>query len=682
MAKDLLLELGTEEIPAAELDRALAEAPARLTGALQETRLAHGDVTVWGTPRRLAVRVAGVAERQPDLEEDLTGPPERVAFGADGVPTKAAEKFAEKVGVAVADLALADTPKGRYVTVHRVVAGKDALGVLPGLIVSVIDGLSFGKSMRWGDRPERFVRPLRWMVCLFGEEVVDIEYAGVRAGDTTRGHRFEAPAPVRVASPADYEAVLTGAAVMPDPAARRARIQEQIAALESEYDARIIPDDGLLDEVVNLVEWPTAVCGAFDESYLAVPPEVIVSAMRGHQRYFAMERSDGRLANRFITVLGTAVKDLDVAVRGNERVLAARLADARFFWEEDLKAGLAQGAKGLEAVVFQAQLGSVAEKVARLQALGAALAPRFGADPDTVRAAAGLCKTDLVSHMVGEFPDLQGIMGRHYALAAGEPAEVADAIWEHYQPRGAGGALPSGDVGATLSAADRLDTLVGCLGAGLKPKGGGDPYGLRRAALGTLRILLEREIGVSLGDLVREAAALHSRVTPDVDEVVAFMVERLRGLLTETATAEIVQAVLSAGGDDPVDLARRVAAVYAFGRTADYAALATTFRRMNILKQADVDVGEVSPERLEADAERALHDALGSARIQVETLVTQRRYEDALAVLAGLRPPVDTFFDDVKVMDDDATLRANRLALLAAVDRLYRRVADFKMIAS
>lgn len=681
MPKDLLLELGTEEIPAAELDRAMGELPALLTKGLGAARLSHGDVSVWGTPRRLAVRVTGVAERQPDLEEEMTGPPERVAY-ADGVPTKAAEKFAEKVGVAVADLTLVDTAKGRYVTVHRVVAGQDAVAVLPELLVTGIRGLGFRKSMRWAERSERFVRPLRWLLCLFGDAVLDIEYAGVRAADTTRGHRFEAPDPVRVASPADYEAVLKGASVMPDPAARRALIQEQIAALEAAHDGTIIPDDGLLDEVTNLVEKPTAVCGQFDESYLAVPREVIISAMRGHQRYFAMERSDGQLANRFITVLGTQVRDLDVAVRGNERVLAARLADAKFFWDEDLKVGLAAGAKGLETVVFQAKLGTVAEKVERLVSLGVALAPRFGADPDTVRAAAALCKADLVTHMVGEFPDLQGVMGRHYALACGETAEVADAIVEHYQPKGAGSALPPSHVGATLSVADRLDTLVGCLGAGLKPKGGGDPYGLRRAALGTLRILLEREIDVALGDLVREAVGLHTRVTPDVDEVVAFLLERLRGLLAETATAEIVQAVMSAGGDDPVDLARRVAAVHAFGQTDEYAALATTFRRMNILKQADTDLGDITADLFEADAERALYAAFETARDRVGELVDEHRYEDALAVLAGLRPPVDTFFDDVKVMDDNATLRANRLALLAAVDRLYRRVADFKMIAS
>jgi len=681
MPKDLLLELGTEEIPAAELDRAMTELPALLIAALGEARLAHEDVTVWGSPRRLAVRVAGVADQQPDLAETLTGPPERVAF-ADGVPTKAGEKFAEKVGVSVAELSLTDTPKGRYVTVHRVVAGEPAVGVLPGLLVSVIKGLGFRKSMRWAARTERFVRPLRWLLCLFGESVLDIEFAGVRAGDTTRGHRFEAPAPVRVGSPADYENVLAAAAVMPDPAARRALIQEQIAALEVEHEAKIIPDDALLDEVTNLVEKPTAVCGTFAQTYLAVPREVIVSAMRGHQRYFAMERPDGQLANRFITVLGTAVRDLDVAVRGNERVLAARLADARFFWDEDLKVGLAEGARRLEAVVFQDKLGTVAEKVTRLESLGAALAPRFGVNPDTARAAAGLCKADLVTHLVGEFPDLQGVMGRHYALAAGVPEEVADALVEHYQPKGAGGALPPSGVGATLSVADRLDTLVGCLGAGLKPKGGGDPYGLRRAALGILRILLDREIGVSLGDLVREAAALHDRVTPDVDEVVAFLLERLRGVLSETAPSEIVGAVMSAGGDDPVDLARRVAAVHAFGRTDEYAALATTFRRMNILKQADTDLGDVNAEHFEVDAERALHAAYGEARDRVGELVEQRRYQDALTVLAGLRPPVDTFFDDVKVMDENATLRANRLALLAAVDRLYRRVADFKMIAS
>ncbi|MFH2007471.1 MAG: glycine--tRNA ligase subunit beta [bacterium] len=682
MARDLLLELGTEEIPAGELDRALGELPQSLTSKLAAARLEFGSVTVWGTPRRVAVRVRGVAERQPDLEEELTGPPERVAFDGEGNPTKAAEKFAEKAGVTVAELRLVETPKGRYVTGRRIVAGQDARRVLPALLVEVIAGLGFRKSMRWGERSERFVRPLRWLLALFGDDLLPLEYAGVQSCNATRGHRFLAAEPVVVGSPDDYEDVLAQVHVMPDPAVRREAIQAQIGALEAAHDARVIPDEALLGEVANLVEWPTAVCGTFDESYLAVPREVIVSAMRGHQRYFAMERADGSLANRFITVLGTEVRDLDVAVRGNERVLAARLADARFFWDEDLKVGLAERAKALTAVVFQAKLGTVAEKALRLQRLGASLAPRFGADGPTVQAAAGLCKADLVTHMVGEFPDLQGVMGRHYALAAGQPPAVADAILEHYQPKGAGDELPPGAEGATLSAADRLDTLVGCIGAGLKPKGGGDPFGLRRASLGLLRVLLERKISVSLAELVREAAGLHTQVTADVDEVVAFLLERLRGLLGETATAELVQAVLSAGGDDPLDLALRVSAVQAFGQTDEYAALATTFRRMNILKQADLDLGEVQPDRFEADAERALHDRYLAARDQVTTLAAQRRYEDALAILAGLRSPVDDFFDKVKVMDDDAALRANRLALLAAVDALFRRVADFKMIAS
>jgi len=681
-SRDLLLELGTEEIPAGELDRALGELPELLTSKLEAARLEFGNVTVWGTPRRVAVRVQEVAERQPDLEEELTGPPERVAFDEDGNPTKAAEKFAEKAGVSVAELKLVDTPKGRYVRGQRLVVGQDALKVLPALLVEVIAGLGFRKSMRWAERSERFVRPLRWLLALFGDDVLPLEYAGVQSCNATRGHRFLASEPVVVGSPDDYENVLAQVHVMPDPATRRETIREQITALEAEHGVRIIPDEPLLDEVTNLVEWPTAVCGTFDESFLAVPREVIVSAMRGHQRYFAMERADGTLANRFVTVLGTEVRDPDVAVRGNERVLAARLSDARFFWDEDLKVGLAQSAKELAKVVFQVKLGTVAEKAERLAGLGALLAPRFGADAAAVEAAARLCKADLVTLMVGEFPDLQGVMGRHYALAGDQPQAVADAILEHYQPKGAGDALPASAVGAALGAADRLDTLVGCIGAGLKPKGGGDPYGLRRASLGLLRVLLEREISVSLAELAQEAANLHTQVTPDTGEVVAFVLERLRGLLSESATAEIVQAVLSAGGDDPVDLAQRVAAVHAFGQTDEYAVLATTFRRMNILKQADLDFGEVQPDRLEADAERRLHDRYVAARDQVTDLAAERRYGDALGILAGLRSPVDDFFEKVKVMDDDAALRANRLALLAAVDRLFRRVADFKMIAS
>lgn len=677
--RDLLLELGCEEIPAAELDAALAALPGLAEGLLAEARLEHGKIQVWGAPRRLALFVGGLPARQPDLEELLTGPPEAVAF-KDGAPTQAAVKFAEKAGVAVEALALVDTPKGRYVTgLHRV-PGQASAEVLPGLCRRLVEGLSFRKAMRWADRSDRFVRPLRWIVALYGQDVLPLEIAGVRAGRESRGHRFHAPGPVALESPATYEAALEAARVVPDPAKRRRAIAEQVAALAAQEGATLISDEALLGEVTNLVELPVAVCGQFDERALEVPREVILSAMRGHQRYFALEKG-GALTNRFITVLGTEVRDLDVAVRGNQRVLAARLADARFFWEEDRKAGLERRGQGLAKVVFQAKLGTVAEKVSRLERLAKALGPDFGADAGVVGEAARLCKADLCTHMVGEFPDLQGVMGRYYALAQGASPAVADAILEHYQPKGASDALPASPAGAALAVADRLDTLVGCLAAGLKPKGGGDPFGLRRAALGLLRILLERRIGGSLLARAQAASALHERVTPEPAEAVAFVLERLRGLLGEAAPGEIVQAVMSAGGDDPLDLADRVAAVEAYSRTPEYAALAVTFRRMNILKQADVAVGEPEAGRFVEPAERALHAAFSAAATAVAGHVEGRRYDRALVVLSGLRPPVDALFDEVKVMDDDAAVRANRLALLAAVDRLFRQVADFKLIA-
>ncbi|MDY0004157.1 MAG: glycine--tRNA ligase subunit beta [Polyangia bacterium] len=680
LLRDFLLEIGCEEIPAAELDAALGALPALAEELLGEARLGHGAIKVWGAPRRLAIFVGGLPERQPDLEELLTGPPESVAY-KDGAPTQAAVKFAEKAGVGLEALALVDTPKGRYVTGRRRVAGQATIEVLPGICRKLIEGLSFRKVMRWADRPERFVRALRWLVALFGEEVLPVELAGVRAGRESRGHRFHSPGPVAISSPAGYEAALEGARVVPDPEKRRRLISEQIQALAAKEGAELIRDEALLGEVANLVELPVAVAGEFDPRALEVPREVVLSAMRGHQRYFALEKG-GALTNRFITVLGTEVRDLGVAVRGNQRVLAARLADARFFWEEDLKAGLARRAEGLAKVVFQQKLGTVAQKVSRLERLAASLAPAFGADPALAREAARLCKADLCTHMVGEFPDLQGVMGRYYALAQGAAPVVADAILEHYQPRGAGDALPRSPEGAALAVADRLDTLVGCLAAGLKPKGGGDPFGLRRAALGVLRILLERRIGGSLLARAEAASELHDLVRPDPGEAVGFVLERLRGLLGETAPGEIVQAVMSAGGDDPLDLADRVKAVEAYSRGPDYAALAVTFRRMNILRQADVEVGEPEAARLVERAERALHEAYLGAAGAVAGHVEARRYDLALEVLSGLRPPVDALFDEVKVMDDDAAVRANRLALLAAVDRLFRRVADFKLIAS
>jgi glycyl-tRNA synthetase beta chain len=394
-----------------------------------------------------------------------------------------------------------------------------------------------------------------------------------------------------------------------------------------------------------------------------------------------MERPDGSLANRFVTVLGTPVRDLDVAVRGNERVLAARLSDARFFWTEDRKVPLDRRAESLKDVVFQAKLGTIHEKSERLVALCEQLAPAFGADPALARRAAVLAKADLVTQMVGEFPDLQGVMGRYYALAQGEPAAVADAILEHYQPRGAADGLPSSAVGATVAVMDRLDTLVGCLGAGLKPKGGGDPFGLRRAALGLLRILIERDLTVSLSAWVAAAAALHTRVTPDQAEVVAFVLERLRGLLGEAHPGEIVNAVMAAGGDDPMDLTARVRALAAFAQGPEYAALATTFRRMNILKQGTAIPAEIPVAGLVEAADRALLLAFQATAAKVEGRCERRDYAAALGELAALRPPVDAFFTDVKVMADDPAVRDARLALLAAVDRLFRRVADFKLIA-
>lgn len=679
---DLLLEVGTEEIPTGELQAALAALPELVRTQLGEARLASAELRVWGTPRRLAVRVADVARRQADLAAELTGPPEKVAFGEDGQPTQAAVKFAEKIGLSVEKLTVQETPRGRYLIGTRVVPGRPARDVLPELLRGILAGLGFRRSMRWGPGEDRFVRPVRWLVALFGDEVLPLTFAGVTASNETRGHRFLAPEPVVVSAAADYEQVLAGRHVLADPAGRRQAIEAQIQGLEQETGLRVVPDEELLAEVTHLVEEPTCVCGRFDEAFLAVPREVIVSAMRRHQRYFAMERPDGTLASRFVTVLGTDVRDRAVAVRGNERVLAARLADARFFWDEDRRIPLAEHAAGLRSVVFQARLGTVHEKVERVSALARLLAPRFGADAETTGRAAGLCKADLTTHMVGEFPDLQGVMGRHYALAEGLPRRVADAILEHYLPRGAGDALPGSAEGAALSAADRLDTLAGCIGAGLKPGGGGDPFGLRRAALGLLRLLLDRGIGGSLAALVGEAAALQTSVSPDAAEVTTFVLERLRGLLAEQAPGEIVQAVLSAGGDDPLDLAARVAAVRDYSRTPEYEALATTFRRMNILKQADLDYGEVDPGRFVEPAEEALYEALRAAQAQVQEHLAARDHDRALAVMAGLRPPVDRLFDEVKVMTEDPALRANRLALLSAVDRLFRRVADFKRIAT
>ncbi|MCD6499239.1 MAG: glycine--tRNA ligase subunit beta [Deltaproteobacteria bacterium] len=684
---DLLLEIGCEEIPVGEQAKSAKQLPVSMERALKAQRLSWRDMDVFVTPRRIAVRVNGLADRQQDLSEQVLGPPWNVAFDKEGNPSKAAQGFARKVGLDVTALEKVETDKGVYVGCRKEERGRGAMEILPPVLEQVCAGLKFTKSMRWARQQTSFVRPIRWIVALFGDAVVPMTFAGVASGRATRGHRFMDPKPVELHDPANYESVLEKLHVLADAVRRRAAIAEGLEQVGAEILDRgwvLRKDDGLLAEVTGLVEWPVVVVGRFDESFLDVPEEVLVTAMKTHQRYFAVEDRQGRLAAAFVTVLGTDVRDRHVAIGGNERVLRARLADARFFWEEDLKVSLDVFADRLDAAMFQSKLGTMKEKSLRVSALAEQIAPVLGVDPAVARKAGLLCKADLMTQMVGEFPEVQGVMGREYARKQGLGDEVALAIWEHYLPRGAGDDLPKTAAGAVVSLADRLDTITGCFGAGLRPKGRGDPYALRRAALGLVAILLDRDVRVSLVELVGQAAALlPDAVRPEPTDVVAFILDRLRGLLSDSASGDVVRAVLLAGGDDICDLKRRVDAVVALQGKPVFGVLGTAFRRtINIFKQATGEVGELDPDRFETGEERHLWAELTRVSDLALGLLDQGRPTEALEVMAELAAAIDGFFDHVRVLDAGPELTKNRLALLQRVDALFRRVADFKVIAA
>ena len=689
MSGDLLVEIGSEEIPAALVVRARADLEAAAAARLGAARLDFERIETMGTPRRLTLIVSGLAERQPDISEQVVGPPARAAFDADGNPTPAAVGFAKRNGVAVTELVRIESGKGKkkgeYVACTRREAGAAAAAVLPALLTELIEKLPWSKPMRWGWGDQGFVRPVHWIVALFAGAPVAIEFAGISAGTASRGHRFLAPGPIELdGSRADYIGKLREAFVIVSADARRQMISAELRRIESEVGARIRPDDALIDEVAYLVEYPVAVAGEFDPAFLEVPEEVIVSAMRSHQRYFAMEDGSGALVNRFVTIAGTVTRDVDVVRRGNQRVLAARLADARFFFREDQKKPLAEWAARLDAVVFQAKLGSVGDKVRRVVAIAKGLAPQVGVDADSAARVAELCKADLVTNMVGEFPDLQGIMGQHYARVGGEPEELCVAIAEHYRPRGGGDRPPASALAAVVGLADRIDTLVGCFAAGLAPTGSADPYGLRRAALAILSIILDRSWSLSLAELIASAAGELSVDIDDRrrDEVGQFFRMRLKGFLVDTQglPVDCVEAALTTGFDDVPDAHARAAAVAKLRGRDDFEPLAVAFKRIaNILK--GTTAAEQPDETIFADAEEGvLWSAFSAAKQQVDTCLDARDYDAALLVLAELKQPVDRFFETVLVMADDEALRKNRLALLGSINGTFTRIADFRQL--
>lgn len=686
---DFLVELGTEELPPKALPALSAAFRDGLVARLAEARLSHGDVEAFATPRRLAVKVHRLETCQADQAVALRGPPLSVARVA-GAWTRAAEKFAASAGVDCDALVEQVEAKGAYVYVHKTEAGATAATLLPGLVEGALGALPVPRRMRWGAAEAEFVRPVHWLVMLLGPDVVACTMFDIAAGRHTRGHRFMAPTPIELSGPGDYPARLEDEGyVVPCFETRRTRIRNQAETAAAEHGARLVLDPALLDEVTALVEWPVPVTGEFEERFLALPEEVLIATLQDHQRYFPLRRADGRLAARFITISNLESISPEVIRHGNERVVRPRLADAAFFWAQDRKTALAEREVLLDSVVFQEKLGSTGAKARRVAALAVGIAAGLGADTAAAERAARLAKCDLVTAMVGEFPELQGTMGRYYALADGEDPDTAAAIEEQYLPRFAGDRLPTTRIGQVLALADKLDTVAGIFAIGQRPTGNRDPFGVRRAALGILRILVECELDLDLPSLVAAAVAAQPVPGGDSSEILEFLFDRLRGYYVDggaqlIVSLDVFSAVQARQPASLVDFHQRLVAVVEFTRLDAAAALAAANKRIaNILRQADdAAPGAVEPGLLREPAEQALHDQVRALAGEVAPLVAARRYREALERLATLRPVVDRFFDDVLVMDPDAGLRANRLALLASLRALFMDIADVSRIVS
>ena len=687
MSAELFLELGTEEIPAGFIPRALADMERLLSQELEQARIAFGSIRTFATPRRLTIAVQDVARQQQRQELEITGPPARVAFDAEGKPTKAAEGFARTNGVSLDEVKTIKTEKGEYLCISKVIEGGETVTQLPEILPRVISRIPFKKSMRWKDLDIRFARPLHWIVALYDGQVVPFQFGDLQSGNCSRGHRFMAPGEFTVTGSADYVTQAEAHQVIPEIAKRQQLIREQLAALTKQLGGKLNPDEELLEEVSFLVESPQALAGSIEQRFLQLPPELLITSMREHQRYFTLVDGQGKLLPHFITIANTHAKDPKVVVAGNERVLKARLSDAMFFWHEDQKSKLETRLEPLKKVVYQAKLGTSYEKIERFCTLAVGLAEQFNPEVvDLTRRAALLAKCDLETGMVYEFPELQGVMGREYALLEGENPRVAKAIYEHYLPTQAGGELPSDDVGAFVSLADKIDTICGCFSVGLIPSGTADPYALRRCAIGILAIILERGYALSIPDLVgKSVALLEPKRQRPAAEVVADVVEFIRLRLVNMLTgqdypADVVEAVLSAAFDEPLDAVDRVKALAALKGREDFEPLAVAFKRVGNIIKGGVEQA-VDPVLFAADCENALFSALQQVQTQVTALVGRRDYPLALEAIAGLRPPVDAFFDGVMVMDKDERVKTNRLALLTAIANLFKGIADFSRIA-
>ena len=688
---ELLLEIGTEELPAQVVPLALTELKDRAIQSLKDARLRHGTIKTPGTPRRLTVWVQDLADHQEAISTAVMGPSKAVGFDAQGHPTKAAIGFAASQGVPVTSLQVRTTPKGEYLFAVKKDPGRKTTLLLPGLLSELVGGLSFPKAMRWNETNVRFARPVRWLLALYSGTTVRFEFAGLKAGDKTLGHRIlSSGRPLGVKDFRSYEKALEHAGVIVDPDRRRAMIVSQVERIAQQKRGVLHRDEALLEQAVFSVEMPQVIIGSFDPKYLDLPKDVLMTAMKEHQGYFSLLGKNGRLLPHFVAVVNMRGSEATITA-GNERVLAARLADAKFFFDEDRKTRLESRLEKLKGVTFHQKLGTLYQKVGRVTALATKLADTLG-DLDTLehcRQAAKLCKADLVTGMVGEFPTLQGVMGREYALHDGEPRAVADAIAEHYRPRFAEDAIPASLAGKILSLADRFDTLAAFFSVGLVPSGSQDPFALRRQAYAVIRILVEGALSLGLNATIQDAVRLLKEQGIPVEDKAAgelqrFFGERLRYYAQEVARlrGDLVEAVLArwqSGAFDPRDILIRSQVLQAFAARRKFEALVIAFKRAENITKAQTE-DKVDAVLLKEEVEKTLYTAVCTAEDVAPGLIKDAKYEDALEALGTLKGPIDAFFTGVMVLADDEALRRNRLALLVRVRNLFRQYADFSKI--
>lgn len=685
--RDLLIEIGTEELPPKALKKLAAAFYSEVTAGLNKAELQFKDMRSFAAPRRLALLITDLTEQQPDKQIERRGPALQAAYDEDGCPTKAAQGFAGSCGVKVEDLAKLETDAGAWLVFRSEERGQPTAQLIPDIVQQALDKLPIPKRMRWADLDAQFVRPVHWVILLFGNDIIDAEILSVKTGRETRGHRFHHPAAITIAAPADYEMLLeTQGKVIADFERRRHAIKGQAEELALSKKGNAVIDDELLDEVTSMVEWPVAVLGDFEQRFLDVPQEALISTMSANQKYFHLVDTQGKLMPHFITISNLESKDVSMIREGNERVIRPRFSDAEFFWNQDRKQTLGERLDSLGTVVFQKKLGTLLDKTRRVAKLAAHIAEQLGGNKQLALRAAELCKCDLMTNMVFEFTELQGIMGRYYAQHDGEDPQVAQALDDYYKPRFAGDELPASIISQSLAIADRLDTLTGIFAIGQTPTGDKDPFALRRASLGVLRILIEQNLNLDLAELITTAAAFHDKaIKADkaVQAVLDYMLDRFHAYYVDQGIrGDVLEAVLCLKPTHPLDIDNRLRAVNAFRQLPQAESLAAANKRIgNILKKVEGKLPEqIDAGLLREQQEKDLYQTLSTLSDKVQQLIDKANYTEALSELAQLRDSIDSFFDHVMVMAEDDKLKNNRIALLNQLHGLFMQVADISRL--